>query len=86
MINVAIAGISGRMGRALLDAVMAASDMVLHAALDRESSVMLGFDAGALASSSAGASQVPVGLFGLAMNTRRVPSSTRARIAARSWP
>lgn len=55
MINVAIAGISGRMGRTLLDAVMASSDMALHAALDRESSVMLGFDAGALASTSAGA-------------------------------
>ncbi len=48
MMNVAIAGISGRMGRALLEAVLAASDMRLHAALDRAGSPALEGDAGAL--------------------------------------
>jgi 4-hydroxy-tetrahydrodipicolinate reductase len=48
MIKVAIAGISGRMGRVLLEAVMAADDLRLHAALDRAGSAALGTDAGAL--------------------------------------
>lgn len=54
MINVAIAGISGRMGRALLEAVMAASDLRLHAALDRPGSAMLDADAGSLVGASLG--------------------------------
>ncbi len=49
MINVAIAGVSGRMGRALLEAVMAAPDLRLHAALDRSGSPVLDGDAGAIA-------------------------------------
>ena len=54
MINVAIAGISGRMGRALLEAVMASADMRLHAALDRVGSPALENDAGALAGTTLG--------------------------------
>ncbi len=38
------------------------------------------------ASSSAAASNVPVGLFGLATNTMRVRGVTAARIRDRSWP
>ena len=48
MINVAIAGISGRMGKTLLEAVIAATDLRLHAALDRHGSATLESDAGAL--------------------------------------
>lgn len=54
MINVAIAGISGRMGRALLEAVMASSDLRLHAALDRPGSAVLDEDAGSLVGASLG--------------------------------
>ncbi len=54
MINVAIAGVSGRMGRALLEAVMTAPDLCLHAALDRPGSAALGSDAGSLAGASSG--------------------------------
>jgi 4-hydroxy-tetrahydrodipicolinate reductase len=48
MINVAIAGISGRMGKTLLEAVIAATDLRLHAALDRHGSAALESDAGTL--------------------------------------
>ncbi|NCS65463.1 MAG: 4-hydroxy-tetrahydrodipicolinate reductase [Hydrogenophilales bacterium CG03_land_8_20_14_0_80_62_28] len=44
--NIAIAGASGRMGRALLEAVSTASDLRLHAALERSGSPFLGRDAG----------------------------------------
>lgn len=54
MINVAIAGISGRMGRALLEAVTAATDLRLCAALDRAGSAALESDAGALIGASLG--------------------------------
>lgn len=46
--RVAIAGCSGRMGRALLEAVAAAADLRLKAALDRPGSPILGRDAGEL--------------------------------------
>jgi len=45
-IRIAIAGVSGRMGRALLEAVAADDNCVLGAALDRSSSPLLGQDAG----------------------------------------
>jgi 4-hydroxy-tetrahydrodipicolinate reductase len=48
MIKVAIAGISGRMGRTLLEAVMAAADLRLYAALERDGSALLETDAGCL--------------------------------------
>ena len=48
MINVVIAGASGRMGKTLLEAVAVASDMRLHAALERPGSPLLGKDAGEL--------------------------------------
>ncbi|MFN3544351.1 MAG: 4-hydroxy-tetrahydrodipicolinate reductase [Thiobacillus sp.] len=46
-VKVAIAGVSGRMGRALLEAVAADPGCALHAALDRPGSPLLGQDAGA---------------------------------------
>lgn len=47
MIKTAIAGVSGRMGRALLEAVAAESGCMLHAAIDRPGSPLVGQDAGA---------------------------------------
>jgi len=46
-VRVAIAGVSGRMGRALLEAVAADDGCALHAALDRPGSSLVGQDAGA---------------------------------------
>ena len=46
--RVAVAGSSGRMGRALLEAVFQAPDLKLHAALERSDSPFLGKDAGEL--------------------------------------
>lgn len=54
-IKVVIAGASGRMGKALLEAVAGATDMRLHAALEREGSPWLGHDAGELVGTSLGA-------------------------------
>lgn len=48
MLNIAIAGSSGRMGRALLDAVMQAPDARLTGTLERPGSPFLGRDAGEL--------------------------------------
>lgn len=48
ILNVAIAGASGRMGRSLLEAVAQAPDLRLHAALDRAGSPFLKKDAGEL--------------------------------------
>ena len=45
--KIAITGASGRMGRMLIEAVLAAPDMELAAALDRSDSPALGTDAGA---------------------------------------
>lgn len=53
-VNVGIAGVSGRMGRALLEAVAADPACVLHAALDRPGSPLLGQDAGAAWGASSG--------------------------------
>lgn len=46
-VHTVIAGVSGRMGRALLEAVAADPGCVLHAALDRAGSPLLGQDPGA---------------------------------------
>lgn len=46
MLKVVIAGVSGRMGHALLDGVFSDSSLQLHAALDRAGSAMTGRDAG----------------------------------------
>lgn len=54
MLNIAIAGSSGRMGRALLEAVAQMPDMRLHAALERAGSPYLGKDAGELIGSPNG--------------------------------
>ena len=56
IVPVTLAGCSGRMGRALLEAVMAASDMRLVAALDRSGSLLLGRDAGELIGPALGVS------------------------------
>ena len=48
MSKVVVAGASGRMGKALIEAVHNAPDMILHAALDRPGSEWLGRDAGDL--------------------------------------
>jgi 4-hydroxy-tetrahydrodipicolinate reductase len=52
--RVAIAGASGRMGRMLIEAVLAAPDMQLAAALDVAGSAALGTDAGAFAGQTTG--------------------------------
>jgi 4-hydroxy-tetrahydrodipicolinate reductase len=46
MVKVVIAGVSGRMGHALLDGVFSDNGLQLHAALDRVGSPMIGRDAG----------------------------------------
>lgn len=46
MVRVVIAGVSGRMGHALLDGVFSDDGLQLHAALDRAESAMIGRDAG----------------------------------------
>src|SRR5688500_20059155 len=48
ILNIAIAGSSGRMGRALLEAVVQAEDLRLCAALEQSGSPYLGRDAGEL--------------------------------------
>jgi len=48
MLNIAIAGSSGRMGRALLEAVAPMPDMRVHAAIERAGSSYLGKDCGEL--------------------------------------
>jgi 4-hydroxy-tetrahydrodipicolinate reductase len=53
-VRVAISGVSGRMGRALLEAVAADPGCVLHAAIDRAGSPLLGHDAGAAWGSASG--------------------------------
>lgn len=45
-LKIVIAGCSGRMGHALLEAVFADADLVLHGALDRTGNPQLGRDAG----------------------------------------
>lgn len=54
-LKVVIAGASGRMGKALLEALAGAPDMRLHAALEREGSPWLDHDAGELVGTSLGA-------------------------------
>ncbi len=54
MLNIAIAGASGRMGRALIEAVNQAADMRIAAALDRPGSAFLGKDAGELVGAPCG--------------------------------
>ncbi len=53
-IRIAVAGVSGRMGRTLIETIMQAEDMVLAAALDLPGSVYLGRDAGELVGASCG--------------------------------
>lgn len=54
MINIAIAGSSGRMGRTLIEIISQAPDMRLSAALDRAGSTFLGKDAGELIGAACG--------------------------------
>ncbi len=53
-IKIAIAGCSGRMGKALLEGVLQSDDLILHSALEHISSVQLGKDAGELAGGACG--------------------------------
>jgi 4-hydroxy-tetrahydrodipicolinate reductase len=53
-LNTVIAGASGRMGRVLLEAVAAAPDLRLHAALDRAGSPLVGRDAGEFTGAACG--------------------------------
>ena len=53
-IAVAVAGAGGRMGRMLIDAVLASDDCRLSGALDIAGSPLIGQDAGALSSAAAG--------------------------------
>jgi 4-hydroxy-tetrahydrodipicolinate reductase len=55
-LNIAIAGSSGRMGRALLEAVAQAPDMRLASALERKGSPFVGKDAGELFGAPCGVS------------------------------
>jgi 4-hydroxy-tetrahydrodipicolinate reductase len=58
-IKVAIAGSSGRMGRVLLDCVLQAEDLALHAALEHSASNQLGKDAGELVGGACGVKITP---------------------------
>ncbi len=53
-IKVVIAGSGGRMGRALLEGVLQAGDLALHAALEHGASPLLGKDVGELAGGACG--------------------------------
>jgi len=53
-IKIAIAGSSGRMGKTLLENVLLADDLALHAALEHGSSAMLGRDAGEFSGTPSG--------------------------------
>jgi 4-hydroxy-tetrahydrodipicolinate reductase len=53
-IKIAIAGCSGRMGRILLENVLLADDLELHAALEHGGSALLGRDAGELFGAAVG--------------------------------
>jgi 4-hydroxy-tetrahydrodipicolinate reductase len=67
LLHVAVAGSSGRMGRAVLESVFQAPDLRLHAALERHDSPSLGKDAGELLGSPCGVritDDVPAGLAG----------------------
>lgn len=66
-LKIAIAGASGRMGRALIDAVTAAPDATLVAALDRPESALIGQEAGQMLGLNTGvkiSSEVATGVKG----------------------
>lgn len=54
MLNIVIAGSSGRMGHALIEATLDDPELKLHAALDRDGSPQLGRDAGELFGAACG--------------------------------
>jgi len=69
-LNIAVAGASGRMGRMLVDAVLAGSDCRLSGALDQPGSPALGQDAGAGSGKTTGVvitADLHVGLQGAAV-------------------
>ncbi len=86
MLNVAIAGAGGRMGRMLIDAVLASADCRLTGALDLPGSPAIGQDAGTFAGRATGVAitaDVDAGLAGaqvLIDFTR--PEGTLAQLAA----
>lgn len=85
MLNIAIAGSTGRMGRTLLESIAESPDMRLSAALEQQSSPFLGKDAGELIGAPCGISihdDVAIALAGsnvLIDFTR--PSGTLAHLA-----
>jgi len=65
LLNIAVAGATGRMGRMLIDAIAQAPDTVLAGALGSPGSPSLGLDAGAFSGRAAGvaiASELAIGL------------------------
>jgi 4-hydroxy-tetrahydrodipicolinate reductase len=52
--RIIVAGASGRMGKALLEAVIGAADLSLHAALEQPGNAVLGKDAGELVGAACG--------------------------------
>lgn len=58
MLNIAVAGASGRMGRMLIEAVLASGDCRLSGALDTAGSPLLGRDAGAALGQASGTTVV----------------------------
>ncbi len=67
MLNIAVAGAGGRMGRMLIEAVLASGDCRLSGALDVPGSPALGHDAGAFAGRETGVAvtaSLPAGLAG----------------------
>jgi len=49
MINIAITGAGGRMGKALIEAIAQSDDLQLSAAIERPDSTLIGVDSGELA-------------------------------------
>jgi len=84
--KIAVAGSSGRMGRALLEAVLASSDLKLGAALEQAGNANLGKDAGELVGAACGvriASDVAKALAGCdALIDFTRPEGTAAHLAA----
>ena len=58
MINIAVTGAGGRMGRALIEALAASDVLQLSAALERADSSLIGADAGELAALGSNGIQV----------------------------
>jgi 4-hydroxy-tetrahydrodipicolinate reductase len=76
-IKVAIAGCTGRMGQALLDAVSKSEDLVLSVALEHRGSPYLGRDAGDFAQGASGVTIMPADMVGALSGTDVLIDFTR---------